>query len=444
MKDSFFIFIIYFCIRFINSSDNRIRHYGKCIYIEKDTGSKIINFHKYARKENLSKNTSFFINFCNDTIYLKFENGSYKDGIDSQIAYLDRSTNISASLAGPFFSLKNVSWKSSVILNKNEGKDIYIYKPQFGDFCISDNNSNYSTSFIFEHKDFEEEEKIEITDYPDINNCTPVLKMNFNIEFAKDYLLLQSVLNDCYILTGIVFILLGIFLCFLSFKFQAITKIIISIIFGQLIIFNIDLMFIGNSTSLKEYYYILIILLGLVIGAPFIFLIRKSEKLYYIILSFSSGYICGVFFYQIFFFKTNSILSRSILIDVLLIFTSSFIGLNLMVPRNYIYYPAFIGSYILIRGISLFIYNAADTGGFGDLQLIIYLVMLREQDLAEEYFANDYKYFYVYLIFIGIVLITSEVIIFFLNKNNDDITYSDLDDDETGVTFQSMNKLEEK
>ena len=40
-----------------------------------------------------------------------------------------------------------------------------------------------------------------------------------------------------------------------------------------------------------------------ILSPPFIFLIRKSEKLYYIILSFSSGYICGVFFIKSFFLK---------------------------------------------------------------------------------------------------------------------------------------------
>jgi hypothetical protein len=144
-------------------------------------------------------------------------------------------------------------------------------------------------------------------------------------------------------------------------------------------------------------------------------------------------------------------LSRGILIDVLLIFTTFFIGLNLIIPRNSIYYPPFIGSYILIRGFSLFIYNITDKGGFGDLHLLIYLIKLQEEDLVEEYFENDYKYFYIYLIFICLLLIGSEVIIFLNNKTDRTISYSDLEDDDTSSSseqnlesFDNVTKLTEK
>ena len=92
----------------------------------------------------------------------------------------------------------------------------------------------------------------------------------------------------------------------------------------------------------------------MVVSSPFIYFKPKVEKLYSIISAFSAGYVTGIFVYQIFFYKTNSALSQSILIDVIIISTSSFIALNLVIPKNVIYYPPFIGSYILIRGISLF------------------------------------------------------------------------------------------
>lgn len=252
-------------------------------------------------------------------------------------------------------------------------------------------------------------------------------------------------LNNAYIFTGIVFILLGVFLCFLSFIFQSISKIVISLVFGQLIMFNIAMIFIGNNTKLKEYLFILIIGLGLVISAPFIYFTRKVEKIYSIITSFSAGYITGLFIYQIFFFRTNSVLSQTILIDAIIISITTFIGSNLIVPRNVIYYPPFIGSYILIRGFSLFIYNISDKGGFGDLHLLIYLIQLQEQDLVEEYFQNDYKFFYIYLIFIGIILIASEVLILVKNKDERSLSYSDLEeDDAVEVNFNSMDNLADK
>ena len=443
MKSShlnFFILIIFFCIKIINSSIERKRHYGKCIYILSDTGSKIINFYKYTNKEYFPKNNNFSFNLCNDTKYNKLEGKKTKVAFDSQLVYNDKNRSI--KLTGPFFFLKNDSWKNFNVLDK-EKDDVYKYRAQFGDFCDDNNTTNYSVSIIFEHKDIEDK-NIEVSAYPDISNCSSTFRLNYNKEYATDYLLLQKVLNDCYIFTGIIFILLGIYLCFLSFRFQTITKIIISIVFGQLIMFNIALICIGNSTALKDNFFILIICLGFVIGAPFIYFTRKIEKLYHLILSISSGYVCGIFIYQVFFFNTNSVLTLAILIDVLVIFTTSFIGLNLIVPRNIIYYPPFIGSYILLRGFSLFIYNTTGKGGFGDLQLLIYLIRVREKDLVNEYFENEYKYFYVYLIFIGLILIGSEVIIFFLNKTKYEISYSDLDDDEnTDITLKKVSNLED-
>ena len=370
-------------------------------------------------------------------------NETKKIKVDSQIVYYENSTN-PIRLAGPFYFLKIDSFKNISILDKFEENNTYIYKPQLGDFCDNDTTNNYSTNVIFEDKNIDEE-KIEIFEYPNASICNSTLKLNFNKEYATDYLLLQIVLNNAYIFTGIVFILLGIFLSFLSFHFKSITKIVISVVFGQLLMFNIAMICIGNATSLKEYLYILIIGLGLLISVPFIYFTRTIEKLYSIILSFSAGYICGIFIYEIFFFNTNSVLSQSILIDVLLISTTTFIGLNLIVPRNSIYYPPFIGSYILIRGFSLFIYNITDKGGFGDLHLLIYLIELQETDLVDEYFQNDYKYFYVYLIFIGVVLIASEVYILIKNKDDRNLSFSDLEeDDSVDVSFTSMNKLADK
>ena len=450
MKSSllnFIIYIIFYCIKDIISTSERKPHFGKCVYISKNTGSQIINFNKYKNRDYSPKNESFQFNLCHDTIYTKWENGSKETKVDSQIVYKNDNLNISTRLTGPFHYLKDNSWKNETILLKAEGVEAYTYKAQYGDFCNENKKNNYSTSIIYVHKNIDEE-KLEVLEFPDINNCNPILKLSFNKEYATDYLLLQKVLNDLYIPIGIIFILLGIFLCFFSLKFKSITKILISIVFGQLIIFNIALIFIGNYTALKDYLCILIIGLGLIISIPFIYFSRTKEKLYSIILSFSSGYIFGIFVYEILFFNTNSSLSNSILIDVILIFTTLFIGLYLIIKKNNsIYYPPFIGSYILIRGLSLLIYNATDKGGFGDLQLLIYLINLREYDLVYDYFDNDYKYFYIYLIAIGLILIASEVAIFFL-KTESDLEESNIEIDEPAVdmdvSFETMNKLVDK
>ena len=78
-------------------------------------------------------------------------------------------------------------------------------------------------------------------------------------------------------------------------------------------------------------------------------------------------------------------------------------------------------------------------------QQLIYLIQLQEQDLVEEYFQNDYKFFYIYLIFIGIILIASEVLILVKNKDERSLSYSDLEeDDAVEVNFNSMDNLADK
>ena len=437
---SFLIYYILFTLSNINCSSNREKHFGKCVYISTETGSKIINLYKYTNKSSYEKN--FSINICNDTIYDININETIQKKFDSQIVYYKyiNKTNYTI-LAGSFNFITNTSLANPSILNKIDTNDIYLYKPQSGEACGHNKSLNYSINVIFVNSN-DSKENSTIIEYPNVSECNSTFKINYNIEYATDYLLLQITLNNAYFFTGIVFIILGIFLNFLSFRFQRITKIVISLVFGQLIMFNIAMIFISYNTSLKNYLFILIICLGLVVSAPFIYFTPKFEKLYSIISSFSAGYVTGIFIYQIFFYKTNSALSQSILIDVIIISTSSFIALNLVIPRNVIYYPPFIGSYILIRGISLFIYNLSDKGGFGDLHLLIYLIKLQEHDLVEKYFEKDYRHFYIYLIAIGIVLIIGEIIILLKNKNKRVLSFTDLEEDDTiDVNINNMGNL---
>ena len=443
MKINFHIYILFFLIKFIKSSSDRQKHLGKCVFFISETGSEIINFHKYKNKDYINKNENFSINICNDTKY-DISGNNTQHRVDSQIVYYQNNNKCNPiRLSGPYYVLKNENDKDKVLILNKENDDRYITTLQSGDFCDSYKNISYSTSFIFEHKD-SVDDNLEIDKYPeDLNNCELNLTLYYNKEYATDYLLIQQVLNNWFIATGIIFIILGIPLCFLVLKFPSVIKILICLVFGQLVFFNIYIIFIGNNTSMKNNLAILIIILGIVISLPFMYFTRTHDRLYSIILSLSSGYICGIFIYEIFFYNTNSAITESILIDVILIFTSSFVGLNIIIPRNYIYYPPFIGSYLLIRGISLFIYNATDKGGFGDLNLLIYLIKLQEADLVEELFDNDYKYFYIYLIFIGLILIVSEVLIFLKNKNERELSF-DLEDDETSESNSiRMNKISE-
>ena len=56
---NFLIYAVYFSIKDINTSSERKKHLGKCVYIAKETGSKIINFHKYKNRDYSPKNEFF-------------------------------------------------------------------------------------------------------------------------------------------------------------------------------------------------------------------------------------------------------------------------------------------------------------------------------------------------------------------------------------------------
>lgn len=434
-----FIISIYlktFLIEIITCKEN-INHEGKCLYISTKSGSEIINFYKFKNNKhkfniniNGDETRKWNINLCNDTSYIKYENisGNISEKMvyDSQIVYTDDGkTNY--NLAGAFFFLKNN--KDKIILTKNDSN--YIYQPQSGGICNSNINSNYQTLVIFENSKVSDKKYAEIYELPNINDCNPILKVHFDIEYSKDYLILQKILNDGYIFSGILFILLGIYLCFIACKFINLTKIIISNIFGQIIIFSFEILFVGNSSALKGKLYILIIILGIIISCPLAYYSRVSDKLYFFLLAFSSGFVNGVYIFDMCFIGTNCILTPDILIDVILIFTISFISLIHILPKNYFYYPPVIGSYIIIRGISLLIYNINGKYGYIDLQILLYLIRLYENDLVDKYLKNDFKNFWIYVIFNAILLIGSEIFNYFLmQKDKETLIQKEEENDE--------------
>ena len=213
---------------------------------------------------------------------------------------------------------------------------------------------------------------------------------------------------------------------------------IICLIFGQIILFSIDIAFISNSTSLEDKLSILIIIIGFLIGFIFFYFSLKYDSLYLYLLAFSSGLVNGIFVFDICFIYFNCILSQAIFVDVILIFIVSFISLVKILPRNYKYYPPVIGSYILMRGISLFVYNLSGGMRFIDLQLLLYLVRRYEDDLINQYLDEDFNYFWIYLILNTFILILSEIINNFLNKNKD-ILEKEKDDDIDKTEISEMN-----
>ena len=422
---------------------------GKCVYLNTETGSEIINFYKFKNNKykyspnyiiNKNEKDKWFINFCNDTTYKNItEDNNRKEYYNSQIVYTDNEENKFFVFTGGFFKQREEGPR----LKLNKTNKQYSYSTNHGDICNKKDNINYKTTIIFEEGNVIDKEYVEIYHLPNKSNCTNNLNVYFDLDYSKDYLILQKVLNDGYIFTSIIFILLGIYLCFLTSINLPLTKVIISLVFGQIIMFTIEILFVGNSSALKGYLYILILIIGLLVGGVIGFLSCIYDKFYLIILSFSSGFVNAIFVFDICFIGSNCTLTPIILIDVILIFTISFIALIRIVPKNYIYYPPVIGSYTLIRGISLIIYNASGKYGYRDLQLLLFLTTLNENDFLDEFLKNDFKYFWVYIIFICLILILSEIIAYLIDKKMEEKDFYDDEEEEKEEKEESEeNKTE--
>lgn len=432
---TFFYFIIN--LTNIKCKGNKTEYKGTCLYLENDSGSKIIDFHKFkiiSKQDyksfflNESDSKHWSINICNDTIYKNNTNNT-KYKYDSQIVW--HNDNEIKRIAGPFYKYTNNFDKNYI--SKEDGK--YIYNTQKGDLCNGD--TNYTTTISYNPSNNIANGLFTISNLPEnLDYCENKIEINFNLEKTTDYLILQQLLNDYYGITGFLFILFGIYLCFFSFRYFRTTKIIICLIFGQIILFSIDIAFIGNSTSLKDKLIIVIILIGILIGLVFYYICLYYERLYLYLLAFCSGFVNGIFVFDICFIYSNCILTPAIFVDVILIFIVSFISLVKILPRNNIYYPPVIGSYILMRGISLFTYNLSGKMRFIDLQLFLYLVRRYEDDLISQYLDNDFNYFWIYIILNTFILIMSEIINNLLSKKMDDI---EKDEDINNEEIQEMN-----
>ena len=104
---TFFYFIIN--LSNIKCKGNKTEYKGTCLYLENDSGSKIIDFHKFKIKSkedyksfflNESDSKHWSINICNDTIYKNNTNNT-KYKYDSQIVW--HNDNEIKRIAGPFY-----------------------------------------------------------------------------------------------------------------------------------------------------------------------------------------------------------------------------------------------------------------------------------------------------------------------------------------------------
>jgi hypothetical protein len=276
----------------------------------------------------------------------------------------------------------------------------FIIKTTPGD-QIENTNNQYSTNIIFYNNSCLKDRKYIVKQYPDINNISNNMIIEVNFEEITIHLLIQRIINNYHYPTGIIFILVGIFLCFFGF-YQKIVKLIVSIVLGELITFFVFVIVIGINIKWFEFLFIFIgIIIGIIIG----YFSILHTNFYKVIIGLTSGIIFGILLIDIIFIFLEPVLIFPILVDSLLISSISFLIIIKVLNKYYIFLNSIIGGYILIRGLSLLLINFIR---YQELQIIIYFMDKNERD----YFRNDnaelhFKLFWIYDILILCCIIIS-------------------------------------
>lgn len=259
------------------------------------------------------------------------------------------------------------------------------------------------------------------------------MTIEVNFDDITVHLLIQRIINNYYIPTGIIFILIGIFLCFFGF-YQDIAKLIISMIFGELITFII-LVIIADISI--QYFELLFICIGLILGVIISYFSLFYIHFYKVIISFTTGIIFGLIFVDILFINNMTHLIISILADSIIISSISFYISLKILKKYYIFLNSIIGGYILIRGLSILLFKLLR---YRELFLMIYFMENHEWD----YFDNSnrelkWDYFWIYdLLTLCCIIISIFFYYYYISS------YSKKSDNETELDDKSVENEEKK
>jgi len=297
--------------------------------------------------------------------------------------------------------------------------------------------TNYTTDIIFINNKSVTERNYYIEYFPDLTSIKTNMTIHVNFDNITKHLLLQRVLNNYYLVTGFIFLVPGVILCFFGI-YETLVIVTICFVFGQLIIFIFCELAIGIG---EKYFEFLLIGIGLLIGAISLYLSKKYLKFYKFVLGMTSGAIFGTFITEIFVFPNGYNFIFSIFIDNLMISVASFLFIVYVIKKFYLYLYSIIGGYIFIRGLSILLFKYL---GYRELQLILYLAGSYEY----EYFIREesrkelqWNLYWIYDILIVVFIIIS-IIFYRLQRNYLKRKLKIKDDDEYDAeeTEKKLNK----
>ena len=217
-----------------------------------------------------------------------------------------------------------------------------------------------------------------VRNYPNIHTDSTNMTIEVNFDDITIHLLIQRIINNYYIPTGIIFILIGIFLCFFG-QYQDVAKLIISTIFGELITFII--LVIIAEISIK-FFELIFIGLGIIISVIIAYFSLFYIQFYKVIISSTTGIIFGLIFVDVLFINNMTHLIIPVLADSIIVSSIFFFIILKILKKYYIFLYSIIGGYILIRGLSILLFKSLR---YRELYLMIYFMENHEWD----YFDND-------------------------------------------------------
>lgn len=233
--------------------------------------------------------------------------------------------------------------------------------------------------------------------------CEYTIELAINFDESIEHLLIQKFCNDYWILTGILFLIIGFYLMILAQNKKA-TKFIIGIIFGQIIIFTIACVFFSIKFKNMEFF---IFPVGIIFGGFIGYFSLGGNRLFKSILSITAGFFMGLISFDIIFLHQNYQLAEVLLTDSILIFAGFFFILIYLLPDYHYYCDSIIGSYIFMRGISILLHKLGKYARFRELQLMLYLINAYEFDYAKYYYDEEWPNYFVYDFFILLFMVVS-------------------------------------
>jgi hypothetical protein len=317
-----------------------------------------------------------------------------------------------------------------------EKKDSIFEFKTTGDFCRTRGGEsiNYTTTYKFSDikgdKDSVDYYGLFKPDKDVKDSCDETLKIQLNFERHTEHLLIQKFFNDYFIATGIIFLIIGVYLLFFA-KYKKITKFTISTVFGEIFSFTLGVGMIGTKIPDMQWAFFAA---GIAIGGFVGYFCLGGNRLYRVILAITAGFIFGLIVFDVLFTHLVSRFSQIFLFDTLIIFISLSILIICLQHSFHYFYDSIIGSYILVRGFCTLIHKAGKYARYRELQTLLYTIGKYEMEMAKEFYKEKWPIYYVYTIMMFVVMGGSITFYYFKNYKKDE-------EDEAEIEKENQKKL---